>query len=138
MEEGKMVRSTFIYVMSAITLFIVGFGPGSGINGKWETTLQGPQGSFQMVFDFQVKADSLTGSVQGPMGGAIPISNGKLNGKKFSFDVSFNGNTIHHECTVEGDSIAMQISGFQGNKMDLTLKRMNQKSKKEEKNPFKE
>ena len=59
---------------------------------------------------------------------AIPseITNGKIDGDKFSFDVSFNGITISHQCTVDGDRIKMTTKtdnpDFPG--MELMLKRM--------------
>ena len=67
----------------------------------------------------------LTGTVQGPQGDPMDISNGKVDGDKFSFDVSFNGMTIKHECTLAGDEIKMTTKAddpnFPGGEM--TLKR---------------
>jgi hypothetical protein len=55
--------------------------------------------------------------------GDIPISNGKVDGKNFSFDVSFNEMTIKHQCTVTSDStISMKVEGMQG-PMEIILKR---------------
>jgi hypothetical protein len=95
------------------------------ISGTWTATAQSPNGDFTLSFTFKQDGASLTGSVQGPQGDAIPISNGKVDGDKFTFDVSFNGLTIHHDCTVDGDAIKMTTKSdsadFPG--MTMTLKR---------------
>ena len=44
----------------------------------------------------------------------MDISNGKVDGDKFTFDVSFNGMTIHHDCTVDGDTIKMTTKSDSG------------------------
>ena len=56
----------------------------------------------------------------------IAISNGKVDGDKFTFDDSFNGITIHHDCTVDGDSIKMSTKTDSGDfpGMELTLTRV--------------
>jgi len=60
------------------------------------------------------------------MGDAMAITNGKIDGDKFSFDVSFNGMTISHQCTVDGDSIKMTTKSASGDfpGMELTLTRV--------------
>ena len=96
------------------------------ITGTWTGTAQGPNGDIQLTFTFKQDGTNLTGSVQGPMGDSMEITNGKIDGDKFSFDVSFNGGTIHHEGTVNGDEIKMTTkfgsSDSQG--AELTLTRM--------------
>jgi hypothetical protein len=95
------------------------------VTGKWTGTAQSPNGDFQLTFTFKQDGANLTGTVQGPEGDPLAISNGKVDGDKFTFDVSFNGLTIHHNCTVSGDEIKMTTKSdsadFPG--MELTLKR---------------
>ena len=98
------------------------------VTGNWNAELTTPDGSsIQLAFTFKQDGDKLTGSVQGPQGDAIDISNGKLDGNKISFDVDVNGSAIHHEGTVNdaGDEIEMTTKSdsgdFPGGKM--TLKR---------------
>jgi hypothetical protein len=95
------------------------------ISGTWTATANSPNGDFTLSFTFKQDGASLTGSVQGPQGDPIAISNGKIDGDKFTFDVSFNGLTIHHDCTVDGDEIKMTTKSdsadFPG--MTMTLKR---------------
>ena len=99
------------------------------VTGTWSAEMKTPDGnSFQLTFNFKQDGDKLTGSVQGPQGDAIDISNGKVDGDKFAFDVSFNGMTIHHDGMVDGDEIKMTTksnsSDFPG--MSMTLKRVPQ------------
>jgi hypothetical protein len=97
------------------------------VTGTWTTEATAPDGSsMQLTFTFKQDGAALTGTVQGPQGDAIAISNGKIDGDKFSFDVSFNGMTIHHDCTVDGDEIKMTTRSDSGDfpGMTLTLKRL--------------
>jgi hypothetical protein len=120
MQGGMMTR---ILIICATAFLMVSIAHAQGIDGKWKGEMQGPNGSMQLTFNFKVIGDSLTGSVEGGMG-EIPITNGKVNGKTFSFDVDVNDMTISHQCTVMGDSISMKINGFQeGEPMEIILKR---------------
>lgn len=97
------------------------------VTGTWTASMQTPDGnSFQLTFTFKQDGDKLTGTVQGPQGDPLDISNGKVDGDKFTFDVSFNGMTIHHDCTVDGDVIKMTTKSDSGDfpGMQLTLKRV--------------
>lgn len=78
------------------------------VTGTWTGEVKAPDGTaFQLTFTFKQDGTSLTGTVQLPQGDPVAISNGKVDGDKFTFDDSFNGITIHHDCTVDGDSIKM-------------------------------
>jgi hypothetical protein len=46
----------------------------------------------------------------------MPISNGKVSGDRFTFDVSFGDMTIVQQCEVLGDSISMKVPGMGGRK----------------------
>lgn len=61
------------------------------------------------------KADGVTliGSIVSPMG-ELPITNGKVDGKEFSFDLDMMGTTIKHKGTVEGNEIKMKSEGGPG------------------------
>jgi hypothetical protein len=97
------------------------------VTGTWTAEAKAPDGStFQLTFTFKQDGAKLTGTVQGPMGDPMEITNGKIDGDKFTFDVSFNGLTIHHDCTVNGDTIKMTTKSdnpdFPG--MEMTLRRV--------------
>jgi len=97
------------------------------LTGTWTTQMQAQDGStIPLTFTFKLDGANLTGSVASTMGpDPLPISNGKVDGDNFTFDVSFNGITIHHTCTVTGDTIKMSTKTDSGDfpGMDLTLAR---------------
>ena len=95
------------------------------VTGTWTGSASTPDGStMQLTFTFKQDGATLTGSVQLPGSDPIAISNGKVDGDKFTFDDSFNGITIHHDCTVTGDSIKMSTKAdsadFPGIELTLT------------------
>ncbi len=116
-----MVRSLCLVV---VALMAVNLGIAQDINGKWKGQMQSPNGAMDLTFNFKVAADSLTGSVESQMG-ELPISNGKVNGNTFTFDVSVGEMTINHQCTAMGDSISMKVPGMQGGEAsEIMLKRV--------------
>jgi hypothetical protein len=98
------------------------------VTGTWTADSTGPDGSsYSLTFTLKQDGAKLTGSVQGPQGDPIEISNGKVDGNSVSFDVSFNGLTISHAGTVNdaGDEIKLSTKVDQPDfpVHDLTLKK---------------
>jgi len=95
------------------------------ITGTWTGSMKSPDGNpgFQLSFTFKQDGTKFTGSVQGPQGDPIPITDGKIDGDKLTFTVSFNGMTISHEGTVTGDEIKMTTKSDQGFGGEMVLKR---------------
>lgn len=121
-----MVRS---FCFLVVALFATSIGFAQDINGKWKGEMQSPNGPMDLVFNFKATGDSLSGTVEGPMG-EMPISKGKIDGKSFSFDVNAGEMTISHQCTAMGDSIAMKVPGMPGGEaMELMLKRVTEGDK---------
>jgi hypothetical protein len=122
MKTWFVLCAALLVVFSAKPLFAA-----SDMTGKWTTTdMKAPDGStFTLTFDFKQDGAKLTGTVTGPQGDPLAIDNGKLDGDKFSFTVSFNGTTITHEGTINGDEIKMSTKSDNGGMppMDMTLKR---------------
>lgn len=99
------------------------------LNGTWTAESTGPDGSnYPLTFTFKQDGAKVTGTVQGPQGDPIQISNGKIDGNTISFEVSFNGMTITHSGTVNdaGDEIKLSTKTNQPDfpVHDLTLKRV--------------
>jgi hypothetical protein len=99
------------------------------VTGSWTAEMTTPTGdSFQLGFTFKQDGAALTGTVQGPQGDAIAISDGKVDGDKISFKVSFNGTTISHDGTVsaDGNQIKLNTKSDSGDfpAHDMTLKRV--------------
>ena len=83
----------------------------TGIEGTWKAKMQGPNGDMELTFVFKMTDGKLSGVVRTP-NGDTEITNAKVNGKEFSFDVSFDDMTIKHHCTLqEDDTISMKATG---------------------------
>ena len=78
------------------------------LDGSWKGTFSGPNGDMELVFTFKVNADSINGNVTSEMG-TLPIENGKVNGKNFSFDVNVNGQVINHTGVQDGDTVKLNF-----------------------------
>jgi hypothetical protein len=92
-----------------------------GIDGTWVGSA--PNGEMTLTFVFKVTDGKLTGVVKTPNGDS-EIINTKIDGKKFSFDVSFNDMTIKHDCVLQEDNtINMKASGTPMGEMAMVLKR---------------
>jgi hypothetical protein len=118
---------TLLSICAALAMtFCAATAFAADVTGAWTAEMKMPDGTnFQLGFNFKQDGNTLTGTVQGPQGDPIAISNGKVDGDKFTFDVSFNGMTIHHDCKVDGDTIKMTTKSDSGDfpGMELTLKR---------------
>lgn len=121
-----MVRSLCLIVVALVAANI---GFAQDISGKWKSQMQTPNGPMELVFNFIAIGDSLAGTVESPMG-ELPVDNGKIHGKTFSFDVNAGEMKISHQCTAMGDSISMKIPGMPGgDAMELMLKRVIEEKK---------
>ena len=95
------------------------------VTGSWTGSVSTPNGDFQLTFTFKQDGAKLTGTVQGPQGDPMDISNGKIDGDKIYFETSFNGTTIKHDGTVNGEEMKLSAKSDDGNfpGMDMTLKK---------------
>jgi hypothetical protein len=96
------------------------------LTGTWAGDLKTDDGStYPLTFHLKQEADKLTGTIDGPSEQPLTIDNGKVNGDKITFDVTYNGMVIHHEGTVDGDEIKVssKTEGDQMPPMQFTLKR---------------
>jgi hypothetical protein len=102
-----------LFFAFAVVLFGTLVCNAAEIDGKWKATVKGQDGDMELVFVFKSDGATLTGSIVTPMG-EMPISNGKVDGKEFSFDLDMMGNTVKHKGTVEGNEIKMKSEGGPG------------------------
>jgi hypothetical protein len=85
------------------------------ITGAWSAQMGGPNGDgFSISFTFKQDGAKLTGTVAGPQGDPLQISDGKVDGDKVSFSVNFNGTTFKHEGTISGDEIKLTMKSDAG------------------------
>ena len=121
-----------IFLCACAAIFLALSAPSAraaDITGVWNADMQMPGGGDNMQIAFTFKQDGaiLSGSVQGPQGDALAITDGKVDGDKISFKVSFNGMTITHEGSINaaGDEIKLSSKSESGDfpAMEMTLKR---------------
>lgn len=117
------MKTPRLFLLPAAAFLLVLHAMAADLSGRWQGQGQSPDGqSFTLAFNFKFEGDKLSGTVDGP-GGTLPITDGKVQGGGFSFKVEFNGNTIDHQCKVEGDTIAMKTTFGQEGGMEMKLTR---------------
>lgn len=61
------------------------------VDGKWNASVDSPQGSFTLVFEFKAEGEKLTGAMSAEMMPAsMPISEGVIKGNEVSFKMSLD------------------------------------------------
>lgn len=75
----------------------------NAIDGNWKGTRETPNGTFEINYTFKVEGNELKGTWKTQFG-ETKIENGKVDGKKFSFSVSFNDRKIDYTGEVTGDN----------------------------------
>ena len=62
---------------------------GQKIDGNWKGTRETANGTFEVNYTFKVEGNVLTGTWKTQFGES-PLENGKIEGNKLSFSISFN------------------------------------------------
>jgi hypothetical protein len=107
-----------------ISLFVLAFAAlclAADPSGKWEGTINTPNGEIKLVFTFKVEGDKLTGTVESPRG-ERPITDGKVTGDELSFKVTAGDNVMTYQGKMAGDTLNMKSQGPRGER-ELVLKR---------------
>lgn len=63
------------------------------IDGNWKGSRETPNGTFEVNYTFKVEGNELKGTWKTQFG-ETKIDSGKVDGKKFSYSISFNDMTI--------------------------------------------
>lgn len=100
------------------------------LNGKWIGAFKTPQGDFPVTYTFKVDGDKLTGVAESDQG-SIPLTDGKITGNDFSFNVDVQGNILKNVGKFYGDSVTIDID-FSGNNLHANLKRQENKDAKKQ------
>jgi hypothetical protein len=99
------------------------------ITGTWVGSISGGGGDFSLTYSFKQDGAKFTGTVTGPQGDPLPLTDCKLDGDKISFavkvDMGGNAATFSSKGTVKGDEIAITITNDAGMDFggEMTLKR---------------
>jgi hypothetical protein len=120
----KYFSRFLVTVVGALLLTATAFA--AGADGTWTGTLATPNGDFQQIFKLKTDGAKLTGTMVGPDGTDIAITDGKVDGNNVSFTVNldFGGNSIqlNYKGVVSEDQIALTIDAM-GNTMEVTVKK---------------
>ncbi len=118
-QKGDIICFMKTTLLALLAFFCLTFAAlAADVDGKWTAEVPGRGGNtMTMTFTFKADGSNLTGTVANQMG-ENPISNGKIDGDKISFDqtISFNGNerTFKYTGTVKSDSIELTREGGRG------------------------
>jgi hypothetical protein len=120
MKKVLYLCATLIFTFTTAHAFAA-----TDVTGTWTADMAGPNGdAMHLSFTFKQDGTKLTGAITGPQGDPMPFSEGKVDGDKISFTISFNGMTIKHEGTVSGDEIKLTTKAeggdFPPSEMKLT------------------
>jgi hypothetical protein len=61
----------------------------NAIDGNWKGTRETPNGTFEVTYTFKVEGNVVTGTWKTQFGEA-KLEDGKIDGKKFTYTISFN------------------------------------------------
>jgi len=61
----------------------------NAIDGNWKGSRETPNGTFEVNYTFKVEGNTVTGTWKTQFGEA-KLEDGKIDGKKFSYSISFN------------------------------------------------
>mgnify|MGYP006287814363 CR=1 FL=1 len=89
------------------------------VTGKWIAQVPGRDGQTrEVVYTFKADGAKLNGSMSGPQGAEIAISDGKIDGDNIAFTVKleFNGNSMvrNYSGILAGDEIKMKSQTQRG------------------------
>lgn len=93
--------------------------------GRWTGKVMD---QYEITADYVAKGDSLTGKSIHYDGSSSDITNGKIMGDSISYDISFNGETIHVQGHLKGDTISAFFN-YQGNDLNVDLKKISAEAK---------
>ena len=79
---------TLLLLIGASTVF------SQSIDGNWKGTRETPNGTFEVTYTFKAEGSDLKGTWKTQFGESA-LEKGKIEGKKFTFSISFNDNTIN-------------------------------------------
>lgn len=107
----KLVLTLLFLAGSLITL------AQNPIDGNWKGTRETPNGTFEVTYTFKVEGNELKGTWKTQFGEA-KLENGKVDGKKFSYSISFNDTSISstgelindNEITIKNDRGEMKLT----------------------------
>ena len=104
-------------LVAIFTFVSVSLSAQNPIDGNWKGSVESPNGSIELEYSLKVDGANLTGILKTQFGEA-KIENGKVDGKKFSYTLSFGDMVINstaeltseNEITVKNDRGEMKLT----------------------------
>ena len=112
------MKKTVLTVLFAV--FVMVAANAQKIDGKWKTSIDTPDGAIELTYNFKTDGEKLTGFIATDFGD-MPFTNGKISGNEFSYVMDMMG---EQKGKIEGDVIKIVMDSFDGQKMELTLKKV--------------
>jgi len=79
---------TLLLLIGGLTTFAQ-----NAVDGNWKGTRETPNGTFEVNYTFKVEGNVVTGTWKTQFGEA-KLEDGKIDGKKFSYTISFNDDKL--------------------------------------------
>ena len=124
------MKPTQLLTRAALALLMSTMAWAADATGKWTGNAPGRDGDeIQIAFSLKQDGSKLTGSAEGPGGVQMQIAEGKVEGEKLAFTVTFDGGggsmKILHEGSYSGDEMKLTFTmvGRDGGPGTITLKR---------------
>lgn len=84
------IALTLLLLIGGLTTFAQ-----NTIDGNWKGTRETPNGTFEVNYTFKVEGNQLTGTWKTQFGES-KLEDGKIDGKKFSYSISFNDMKLNY------------------------------------------
>ncbi len=81
-------KTTLAFVLAILFAAVPAFA--ADVDGKWAGTISTPGGDFPAQFEFKADGAKLMGTTMSPDGMSVNIKDGKIEGDKITFVVSFD------------------------------------------------
>jgi len=116
------MKRNFLTIALLLCSTLICFAAFAELSGKWKGILKMSDGNeLPLTYIFKVDGDKLSGSVISERG-ELPLTEGKINGNDFKFNITINDNVIPNTGKFYGDSTII-TSDFNGRKNHLKLTR---------------
>ncbi|MDB5003098.1 MAG: glycoside hydrolase [Mucilaginibacter sp.] len=114
------MKRKFLATIVLLCSVLICFAAIAELSGKWKGVLKMSDGNeLPLTYVFKVDGEKLSGSVISERG-EIPLTEGKVKGSDFTFNITINDNVIPNTGKYYGDSTVIN-SDFNGRKMHLKL-----------------
>ncbi len=110
----KLARGLMVFVL-AVSAFA------ADVAGKWTSSFDGPDGKMEIVFNFKVDGDKVSGSVTTPHGD-MAITDGTVKGDDITFTVGNEQFKAVHKGKIAGNEMKLSIDMGERT-MEMTAKR---------------